>query len=241
MTTGITELFQVPSVTLPYSTEVLISAAAGFILLGAIMWFMLNRLRNNPPAIAVKPTPLDADHRAFFGLLEIAVRDHLTIMPSMPVADVLEPKGWGQKWLLKKIRSRQVDYILCDRRSLEIKAAVLLESKSPSRSDKKISQLMHSIFDSADLPLLEYRFKPCFDVPTLRREILSAANLHDTLLFENSVQNNLEAQKPDTPDCPKCGKEMQQRRINKGEHAGELCWVCVTYPDCKGARLKAQN
>ena len=208
------------------------------------MWFMLSRLKKTPPAIAVKPTPLDADHRAFFGLLEIAVRDHLTIMPTMPVANILNPRGWRQKWLLNRIRNRHIDYILCDRRSLEIKAAVLLEGKNPSRSERNTSQLMHRIFDSADLPLLEYHFKPCFDVPTLRREVLSAANMHDTVLLGNGLLGNgLQGSSDNTathaemPDCPKCGQKMQQRRINKGDHIGELCWVCTSYPTCKGARL----
>ncbi|MGY0217086.1 DUF2726 domain-containing protein [Endozoicomonadaceae bacterium StTr2] len=235
--------------TLVLTNQTIILTIASAVVTGILYWLYLSRLKKHPPAINIRPTPLDEDHRAFFGLLEIAVRDHLTIMPCMPVAHILKPKGWRQKWLLKKIQHRSLDYVLCDRRTLEVKTIVQLESKAPSRAEVKTSQLMHRMFDKAELPLLEYRFKPCFDVPTLKHEVLSAANLHDTLLHGSSpaVQSALEEQLSDLPErelpeqehpaCPKCGSDMQQRRINKGEHAGELCWVCSTYPECRGARL----
>jgi len=38
------------------------------------------------------------------------------------------------------------------------------------------------------------------------------------------------------PDCPFCGKSMQQRTARTGPHAGQQFWGCTGYPECKGIR-----
>lgn len=50
-----------------------------------------------------------------------------------------------------------------------------------------------------------------------------------------SDQSDL-SDKPVVPDCPFCGKSMQQRTARTGAHAGQPFWGCTGYPDCKGIR-----
>jgi four helix bundle suffix protein len=42
--------------------------------------------------------------------------------------------------------------------------------------------------------------------------------------------------KKETPNCPKCGKQMRQRTARTGTHAGKFFWGCTGYPECNGVR-----
>lgn len=40
------------------------------------------------------------------------------------------------------------------------------------------------------------------------------------------------------PVCPLCGKEVQERIAQNGDHAGQTYEVCTDYPNCKYAKVK---
>jgi len=45
-----------------------------------------------------------------------------------------------------------------------------------------------------------------------------------------------EAEDPNPPACPLCGKPMRQRTAPQGPNAGKAFWGCTAYPDCRGVR-----
>ncbi|MCM1110532.1 MAG: four helix bundle protein [Clostridium sp.] len=58
---------------------------------------------------------------------------------------------------------------------------------------------------------------------------------------ENLTQTRLSARREEAaqnnaPVCPKCGKTMLQRTIQKGTRQGEQFWGCSDYPKCNGTR-----
>ena len=46
------------------------------------------------------------------------------------------------------------------------------------------------------------------------------------------------AQAEQKPICPLCGKELQERVAQNGDHAGQTYEVCADYPNCKYAKVK---
>ncbi len=50
------------------------------------------------------------------------------------------------------------------------------------------------------------------------------------------IEEPIVANKPVSPDCPKCGASMTKRVARQGSHAGKEFWGCSTYPKCNGAR-----
>lgn len=46
------------------------------------------------------------------------------------------------------------------------------------------------------------------------------------------------AQAEQKPICPLCGKELQERVAQSGDHAGQTYEVCADYPNCKYAKVK---
>ena len=50
------------------------------------------------------------------------------------------------------------------------------------------------------------------------------------------IDDSIVTDKPDSPDCPKCGASMTKRIARQGSHTGKEFWGCSTYPKCNGAR-----
>ena len=46
------------------------------------------------------------------------------------------------------------------------------------------------------------------------------------------------AQAEQTPVCPLCGKALQERVAQNGDHAGQTYEVCADYPNCTYAKIK---
>ncbi|MCM1452211.1 MAG: four helix bundle protein [Clostridium sp.] len=58
---------------------------------------------------------------------------------------------------------------------------------------------------------------------------------------ENLTQTRLDAKRADAaqagaPSCPKCGKPMLKRTIQRGAKQGLQFWSCSAYPHCTGAK-----
>ncbi|AMO55342.1 topoisomerase-associated Zn-finger domain protein [Endozoicomonas montiporae CL-33] len=207
----------------------MLPAAIGTIALALIIFLWL---RFRPTQLECKEPLFNPEFRAFLGQLDIAVRSHLIIFPAMPVKSVILGKGGG-KALLRKFKNESFDFVVCHRRDMDVLCVIKLGGSSTS------NEKYRKLCQSAGLTLLEYDIKPYRDVPSLRKEVLGACGIDEFELPE--VQPQEPEQEPDadsSPDCPKCQSSMVLKTINKGSHAGEDCWVCSQYPDCKGARLK---
>lgn len=208
------------------NTLILAAAVVVAILIALALW-----LRLRPLILECKDPLFSPEYRAFLGQLDIAVRSHLTIFPMLPINDVLTAQGAGRS-LLNKYRHQRFDFVVCHRREMEVLCVIQLERPGTGQPD---STKLRELCDGAGLTLLEYDVKPYRDVPTLRHEVFSACGIDEFELPLSSFEEEEDEEKP--PTCPKCQAEMKRHTINKGKHAGSQCWVCVQYPDCKGARL----
>lgn len=52
------------------------------------------------------------------------------------------------------------------------------------------------------------------------------------------VPTSQPAQAEQTPVCPLCGKALQERVAQNGDHAGQTYEVCTDYPNCTYAKIK---
>lgn len=190
-----------------------------------LILILLLWLRFRPAQLECKDPLFTPEFRAFFGQLDIAVRSHLTIFPNMPVQDVLQGSGAG-KSLLRKFKHKRFDFVICHRKEMEVLCIIKL-GNNESKEQRKLCQ-------TAGLTLLEYDIKPYRDVPSLRKDIFSACGIDD---FELSMIDTEQDNSSNAPSCSKCQTDMLLRIIKKGDHAGEKCWVCTNYPDCKSAKL----
>ena len=75
----------------------------------------------------------------FIKLQEYAEEQSLLVFPKVRLADILKPDERQNRWqaAFNKIKSKHVDFVLCDKTTLEIKYIVELDDKSHERPDRK--------------------------------------------------------------------------------------------------------
>ena len=121
--------------------------AAGLIILAVVIWILL-RLNERLP-YEINETILTERERSFYRILKpVADKLELQICPKVRLADIVSikkgTKDW-QKWFTK-IRSKHVDFLLCD---YDMNIVLLLElddSSHESERAKKNDALKNAIF-----------------------------------------------------------------------------------------------
>ena len=214
------------------SSVLIILAVLILVLLLLLIW-----LKRAPLNLQRREPLFETDKRAFLGQLDIAVRSHLNVFPSLPVTDLLKVGRFSRGSLaLNRLAHERFDYVLCHRREMDVRCVVKLLPYGTKQNDRQLRLLRESC-QSAGLTMLEYEMKPYRDVAELRRVVFSACGIDE---MEHS-DHEVVIDQPITakPSCPKCNSIMELTMIKKGAHAGQECWICSTYPTCKGARLQS--
>lgn len=73
-------------------------------------------------------------------------------------------------------------------------------------------------------------------VRTLEARHLETGGYSEQLYAARIARRTAQQTAPQTPDCPECGKPMVQRKVRRGEHAGNVFWGCSGFPVCRGTR-----
>ncbi len=207
-----------------------------FIVFARLIWLAVSPIRTN-----VFTNLLEQDKRSFFGQLDIAVRSHFMVLPSLPVGDVLKANRWSRAAVALNIKKNlRFDFVLYHRRKMEVCCVINLIPYNATPNSREF-RLLRELCESANLPLLQYEMKPWRDVTQLRSTIFAACGLDDLTAPDYELPTprtaiaKIEAETP--PHCPKCQQPMKLVTLKKAPHVGTKCWVCTTYPACKGARI----
>ena len=215
------------------SSSVLIILAV--LILALLLFFIW--LKRAPLNLQLREPLFESDKRAFLGQLDIAVRTHLIVFPSLPVTDLLTSGQFSRGNLaLNRLANERFDYVLCHRREMDIRCVVKLIPYGTKQNDRQL-RFLRKACESAGLTMLEYEMKPYRDVAELRQVVFSACGIDEMEYSELDLQDDREVTAK--PSCPKCSGIMELATIKKGTHAGQECWICSTYPTCKGARLQS--
>lgn len=96
----------------------------------------------------------------FKKLKPIADEMNMTILAKIRLADIVEPqKGMSKnEWYryFAKIKSKHIDFALCDQNSLTIKLAVELNDSTHNREDRKQRDMfVENVFKSIKIPFLQ--------------------------------------------------------------------------------------
>ncbi len=116
--------------------------------------------------------------RSFLGVLDNAVSEQYRILGKVRIADVITPeKGMTrQHWqnAFNKISAKHFDYLLCDKQTLDVIAAIELDDTSHKQA-KTIArdQLVEDACRTARLPLIRFDAKRSYHVESVRTTIAS--------------------------------------------------------------------
>ncbi len=192
--------------------------------------------------------------------LEEMLGEPWRVFGKMPLAElVCLCPGLGKKSrrrATEKLRGQVADFIVCDRKTLDVAAVVL----AVPQADSGMSS-MREVLDIAQIPVI------AGGDPEQVREALNQALGLSVVEGESGAENEghpgwqlgrLEAApaepeeewqlgdangsaaeiasdpvQPAGPTCGSCGAAMRRRRVTKGTHSGKLFWVCTDYPRCR--------
>jgi hypothetical protein len=116
--------------------------------------------------------------RSFLGVLDQATAGHYRVFGKVRVADVLAPATSDQSrrlTLLNKIIAKHFDYVLCDPRTLDVKAVVELNDKSHNSKTRTMrDNFLRASCESAGLPLIEIPAKRRYSIEAVKRRLNDA-------------------------------------------------------------------
>lgn len=124
-----------------------------------------------------------------------------------------------------RIKSRHVDFVLCNPEDCNIVAAIELDDKT-HRSKKAIEadRFKNKALKDAGLTLIRFNVSKSYK-DTIENKLLESIGFNKNQL--NSKVGKKEKR------CKKCSSKMISKKANKGKHAGKTFLACSNYPKCK--------
>lgn len=114
--------------------------------------------------------------RSFYGVLNQAISDEQVLMGKVRVADILSPeKGLNKSnWqtAFNKIAYKHFDYILCEKSTLNVLAAIELDDKS-HQSKRSISRdtFLNEACKSAGFKLIRFPAQKAYQISEVKKQI----------------------------------------------------------------------
>lgn len=120
-----------------------------------------------------RPSLLTDSELAFYRVLHEAVDGQWAIHTMVRLADLIQvrpqtPKS--QTWQ-SRLQARHVDFLLCDRSTLEAKLALELDDAQPPPDRQARNQFVTRALADAGLPLMRIDAGPSYDAGQLRKSI----------------------------------------------------------------------
>jgi len=136
--------------------------------------------KNNTYKYSAKYSLMTKTESDFFTKLERVVSERYYVFPQVHLSSLLDHRVKGQEWsyAFRHINGKSVDYVLCDRQTLQPTYAIELDDYTHDQSDRKRRDAeVERIFDEANLPLVRFRNKDVSDA-----EIIQALTNANTLV-----------------------------------------------------------
>lgn len=185
---------------------------------------------------------LSAAEKCFYDVLMELVGEDITICPKPAVREVLRVRADVKKDRQKYfnwISQKHVDFVLCDRDSMEILCAVELDDSTHNRRDRhQRDAFMDKAFQKAGLPLFHVPCRKVYGARELRElcEFLYGKDKRPVkdFLYEQQDTDEAEEEWEEMPPlCPKCGVPMVLRTAARGEYRGQQFYGCPNFPRCR--------
>jgi very-short-patch-repair endonuclease len=167
---------------------------------------------------------------SFFHVLRNMTKDQLVIFPHVALRDLVSIVVDQSEYFtyFNKIDRKQVDFVLCDPKSLKPIFVVELDDSSHRRPDRIVrDSFVENVLEDAKIPLVRIPVAPSYDVEKLRPIFKNAFDKY--LAFRNETPNQ-QYTLDNPPLCPKHGVRMVLR---KARQSGENFWGCPNYPQCR--------
>ena len=136
-------------------------------------------LKNNKYTYVAKDIPMTRTEANFFVKLTRTVEDRYYVFPQLHLSAVLRPNVYGddRNHAFWHINGKSVDYVLCDKETLQPAYAIELDDYThgqPTR--RKRDAEIERIFKEANLPLVRFKNKDVSEADIIQALISSRRN-----------------------------------------------------------------
>lgn len=140
--------------------------------------------------------------------------DRITILAKVRLADIAEvdTRVTLKKDFLWKITNKHVDFLICDKNTLDIICAVELDDYTHETQEaKERDMFIMQVLDSVGIKTIRIRTK------------IRAIEKRDLVLVDDCINRKL------APKCPYCGKQMYP----KESRTGHRFYACEDFINCR--------
>lgn len=147
-----------------------------FLVLAVALTWLLARLllADDRLPYEKRPSLLTDSELAFYRVLHDAVGGQWSIHPMVRLADLIQVRPQTPKtqaWQ-NRLQAKQIDFLLCDRGTLEAKLALELDDVTRRRPDRQVRDpFVNRALADAGVPLLRIDVGPSYDAGQLRKSI----------------------------------------------------------------------
>ncbi len=116
--------------------------------------------KNGVYKYTAKPSLMTPAEMTFFRQLELAVNERYLVFPQVHLSALLDHRVKGQDWkfAFRHVNGKSVDYVLCDRETLQPAYAIELDDHTHDRKDRIHRDTeVERIFEEAQIPLVRFR------------------------------------------------------------------------------------
>jgi len=195
--------------------------------------------------------------RHIFNALQQAVAGEYVLLANINAADVIninvDSNALAAQVATKNLAAEQFDFVICDKIQLTAVCAIVLGDT--------LKPLLVNACEDAQLPLARFKIQANYDVAVIRASLLkalgrseniatstyeSALDITDVPAAQAGQKVDLAVTQSSVPKanlsdgginlelCPECSAVMLKRKAKSGASAGQLFWICSTYPKCRG-------
>lgn len=182
------------------------------------------------PRYASKGILLTNAEIPFFHVLRNMTKDHLVIFPHVALRDLVSVVVDQSEYFtfFNKIDRKQVDFVLCEPKTLKPVFVIELDDASHKRPDRmERDAFVEQVFEEANIPLVRVPVAGTYD-----QEKLSG-------LFKEAVKKYVEhknkevSQQHTFDNPPLCPRHDVRMVLRKARKTGENFWGCPNYPQCR--------
>lgn len=165
---------------------------------------------------------LSSTEKEFFYALEKAFGFYYKIFSKVRLADIIEPDGYmgNNKEGVWQITSKHVDFVVCDKKTMQFVCAIELDDSSHKHVERANSdKIKEEGLFSANVPLLRFPARQAYSITEVGTQI----NQKMGLLLEDLLNKNI--------FCPKCNSDLMVRVSSQNKN--NIFSGCKNYPACK--------
>lgn len=182
------------------------------------------------PRYASKGNLLTNAEISFFHVLRSMTKDYLVIFPHVALRDLVSVVVDQSEYYtyFNKIDRKQVDFVLCDPKTLRPLFVIELDDSSHSRPDRiERDKFVEKVLEDAKIEIVRVPVAHQYNTAELGALFGSAVSKYKSRQKEEiSSVNTLD----NPPLCPKHGMRMVLRTAKQ---TSERFWGCPNYPHCR--------